>query len=143
MLGFVELYFNSENITITYKASTQRLPVKTDRHQLSRVFNNVIKNAIQAIPEDEHGLLDVTVEAENDFAVVSISDNGEGIQAEMAQKIFSPSFSTKNSGMGLGLAISKQIIESAGGKIWFESEAGKGTDFFITLPLQKTDDNEK
>ena len=66
---------------------------------------------------------------------IRIRDNGEGIPEEMHNKIFTPNFTTKTSGTGLGLAMCKSIVEQAGGQIWFETEVGKGTTFFVTLPV--------
>ncbi len=68
-----------------------------------------------------------------------VADNGTGIPEEMKGRLFQPNFTTKTTGMGLGLAISKRIIEHAGGKIWFETQAGKGTQFYISLPALQTD----
>ena len=69
--------------------------------------------------------------------LVMIQDNGAGIEEDMQSKIFQPNFTTKNSGMGMGLAIVKNIIINAGGKIWFQSELNKGTTFYVSLPLNK------
>jgi signal transduction histidine kinase len=66
---------------------------------------------------------------------VIIEDNGTGIPEEMKNKIFSPNFTTKTSGTGLGLAMCKGIVEQAKGEIWFETNASKGTSFHVTLPL--------
>ena len=71
--------------------------------------------------------------------VLSIQDNGTGISDELRDKIFSPNFTTKNSGMGLGLALVKNIIESSEGEIWFESTENVGTTFFISLPVFNAD----
>ncbi|MDQ6610055.1 MAG: HAMP domain-containing histidine kinase, partial [Bacteroidota bacterium] len=67
--------------------------------------------------------------------IISISDNGEGIPEEMQSKIFTPNFTTKTSGTGLGLAMCKNIVEQAGGHIWFETAEGQGTTFFVQLPV--------
>lgn len=66
---------------------------------------------------------------------LEINDNGRGIAPELKDKIFIPNFSTKSQGSGLGLAIAKSGVETAGGKIWFETEIGKGTTFYLTFPL--------
>ncbi len=66
---------------------------------------------------------------------MSLSDNGSGIPEELRRKLFTPNFTTKSSGMGLGLSIAKKYIENANGRIWFESEADKGSVFFVELPL--------
>ena len=69
------------------------------------------------------------------MAVIEVADNGEGISDELSDKLFSPSFTTKSSGMGLGLAIVKNIVENFSGHIWFETEPGSGTSFFIEIPV--------
>ena len=75
------------------------------------------------------------MEIQSDKVVVSISDNGSGIPEDLRWKLFTPNFTTKSSGMGLGLSIAKKYIENANGRIWFESEADKGSVFFVELPL--------
>jgi signal transduction histidine kinase len=70
--------------------------------------------------------------------LIMIQDNGAGIEEELQSKIFQPNFTTKNSGMGMGLAIVHNIIVNAGGKIWFQSELNKGTTFYVSLPLDST-----
>ena len=67
--------------------------------------------------------------------IIQFSDNGRGIPLEQREKVFSPSFTTKTSGMGLGLAMVKNIIQNAGGDITFKSEVGEGTEFIISLPV--------
>ena len=75
-------------------------------------------------------------EVQNDGVItISVKDNGEGIPEEMRSKIFTPNFTTKTSGTGLGLAMTKSIVEQAKGNIWFETEEGKGTTFFVQLPV--------
>ena len=71
-----------------------------------------------------------------DPAIVEVADNGEGISEEVRERIFTPSFTTKNSGMGLGLAMVKRMVEQAGGRVWFETSVGEGTSFFVALPLE-------
>lgn len=113
----------------------ESIPVLADPHQLGRIFNNIFKNAIQAIPDDRVGKVLVNVEMQKKWVKILISDNGKGIPPELSEKIFSPNFSTKNSGMGLGLAIAKKIIEQFGGNIHFSSELNVGTVFEINFPL--------
>jgi len=111
------------------------LKVFADKDQLKRVFVNLIKNAHQAKKENEQAIVRIKLYAEEQYVMVEVEDNGIGIGFELKDKIFSPNFSTKTSGMGLGLAISKKIIELAGGSIWFKSVVDKGTTFFIKLPV--------
>jgi signal transduction histidine kinase len=80
-------------------------------------------------------VISVSEEVRDDTIIVKVSDNGEGIPAEMQSKIFIPNFTTKSSGTGLGLAMSKTIVEQAKGSIWFETVEGEGTTFYVELPL--------
>jgi signal transduction histidine kinase len=112
--------------------------VKADKEQMLRVFTNLIKNAIQAMDEQVDGVAQISLTQENSAWIVEIKDNGVGIPDDLKGKIFVPNFTTKSSGMGLGLAMVKNIIESANGEISFVSEIGKGTTFFVSLPLTKT-----
>jgi signal transduction histidine kinase len=97
-----------------------------------------VKNAIQAIPEDRDGKIGISLETTEKNAIVRVMDNGRGIPVELGDKLFQPNFTTKSSGMGMGLAIVKNIIEHAGGKITYETEPGEGTTFMVELPLHIT-----
>ncbi|HKR06520.1 MAG TPA: ATP-binding protein, partial [Bacteroidia bacterium] len=103
--------------------------------QLNQVFINMITNAIDAI--EENGKISIATSAENDGIKISIRDTGSGMTEETKKKIFDPFFTTKDvgKGTGLGLSISYGIIEKHNGKIEVMSEAGKGTEFVITLPV--------
>jgi signal transduction histidine kinase len=81
------------------------------------------------------GNIEIQVSEKNNHVIVSVSDNGIGIPAELLSKIFTPNFTTKTGGMGLGLAIVKSIAEGMGGQTWFETTEGKGTTFFVEMPL--------
>lgn len=105
-----------------------------DKEQLLRVFNNLFRNAIQAIPEERKGRIDVSLTKEGHDFVIAVKDNGTGIADEVIDKIFVPNFTTKTAGMGLGLAMVKNIVESCNGNIWFETEKDKGTTFFVSFP---------
>ena len=107
-----------------------------DKDQMLRVFNNLIKNAIQAIPASKDGLVKVYTERDADFLKIVVEDNGKGISKENYNRIFVPNFTTKNSGMGLGLAMVQKIIENMGGQIYFETKEQMGTKFFIELKIQ-------
>jgi signal transduction histidine kinase len=105
-----------------------------DKEQLLRVFNNLFRNAIQAIPEDRKGRIEVTLSKQNMNFLVAVKDNGSGIADEVFDKIFVPNFTTKTHGMGLGLAMVKNIVETCNGKIWFETSKGHGTTFYVSFP---------
>ncbi|MGB3077066.1 MAG: ATP-binding protein [Chitinophagales bacterium] len=109
--------------------------VFADKNQLLSVFNNLLLNAAQSIPEDRAGNVTVITENLNGEVVVSVSDNGVGISEEEAKHVFIPSFTTKSSGTGLGLAISKDYVDSFGGTIDFISGKNVGTTFFVKLPF--------
>jgi len=100
-----------------------------------RVFNNLIKNAIQAIPAAQSGKVEVFAFTDNNTITVLVKDNGTGIPEHLRERIFIPNFTTKSSGSGLGLAICRNIIREAGGNIDFITETGKGTTFRVNLPL--------
>ena len=130
-----DLFSEVQDVELSLSKPDQDLWVYADKNHLVSVFNNIIKNAIQAIPEEREGFIHVKLYEEENLAIVKISDNGSGITDEMKEKVFVPNFTTKSSGTGLGLAISKNIIESVNGRIRFETEVGKGTDFYVTLPI--------
>jgi len=112
--------------------------IYADKEQLNGIFSNLFKNSIQAIPQGRAGLIKVTMETRGDKVIVSVSDNGTGIPESLQKKLFTPNFTTKSSGTGLGLSIAKKYVEGANGRIWFESEADKGTTFYIEFPLLYT-----
>ena len=109
--------------------------ILSDREQMRRVLINLLKNAEQSIPEGRQGVIRITVRKKEGKVEIRIRDNGQGIPENLREKIFQPNFTTKSSGMGLGLAICKRIIESMGGEIGFVSEVGGGTEFFIILDI--------
>ncbi len=121
---------------ITFSCSEKEIITVMDRTQLIRIITNLVKNAIQAIPEDqETKTIVVTVQHDNEQVTIVVQDNGLGINPDNQEYIFEPKFTTKTSGMGLGLGIIKNIIENYKGTITFESEMGKGTTFKVTLPF--------
>jgi signal transduction histidine kinase len=122
---------------LSYSGADKDLYAFADREQLILVFNNLIKNAFQAIPTNKNGYIDINVKSDNDKIYVFIKDNGTGMNEETKEKLFSPNFTTKSTGMGLGLAISKNIIQMLGGDITFESEWNVGTVFKIEIPKLK------
>ncbi|MCX6254583.1 MAG: ATP-binding protein [Bacteroidia bacterium] len=135
----LELFKNTDNVTFWVRwPHESKVIIYADKEHLNGVFSNLIKNGIQSIPPGREGLIKVNLEVKSDKAIVTISDNGTGIPEDLQKKLFTPNFTTKSSGTGLGLSIVKKYIESANGKIWFESEADKGTVFYVELPLMYT-----
>ena len=134
----IELYKDILPIDFrTDESIKNRSFVYADRKQLLRVFNNLIKNSVQAIKDPEKGKIEIVASMKDNNFIIYVKDNGAGIARDQISKIFTPSFTTKSGGMGLGLAIVKNIIENSGGRIRFESEEGVGTTFIIELPSYK------
>lgn len=126
--------FNEEYIT--FESQEKEIVSKMDRTQLIRIITNLVKNAIQAIPDyQENKRVLVRIKRELNNIIITIQDNGTGIESQHINNIFDPKFTTKNSGMGLGLGIIKNIIENYNGTITFETELGKGTIFTVSLPI--------
>ena len=121
---------------ITYHPSEKKLYANLDKTQLIRIVTNLLKNAIQATENIENPIIDVTVLSKEKNLIISVADNGKGISDDLKDLIFEPKFTTKTSGMGLGLAITKNIIEAYNGSISFTSKEGKGTVFTVVLPKE-------
>jgi signal transduction histidine kinase len=124
-------------IQITYEGPDIAIPVMADRSQLVRIITNLMKNATQAIPDDREGVIRVRLTRDGAEAVLRVVDNGTGISPEAQERLFTLYFTTKTSGTGLGLAMSRQMVEAWGGSIRYETQPGKGTTFTIRLPMLK------
>jgi two-component system nitrogen regulation sensor histidine kinase NtrY len=134
VVGLALEIFN-ENF-IEFHSQEKKIVTVMDRAQLIRVITNLVKNAIQAIPEDHpEPKVEVHIEKQGNEIVIAVKDNGTGISIEDKSRIFEPKFTTKTSGMGLGLGIIKNIVESYKGTIRFETEIGKGTTFYVSFPV--------
>lgn len=131
----VLLLGKESDMPIDWKFVKEDVRVMADPLQLGRVFTNILKNAIQSIPEGRTGEIAAELKIQGKLVIVEFRDNGKGIPESLRDKIFSPNFSTKNSGMGLGLAISRKIVEQLGGAITYQTKEGVGTTFTITLPV--------
>lgn len=119
---------------IKFSAENDDIIAKFDRTQLIRVVTNLVKNAIQAVEDVKNPAVLVAVTQEDQEVVICISDNGIGISEENIEKIFEPKFTTKSSGMGLGLAMVKSIVENYKGSITMTSKLNKGTIFKVRFP---------
>lgn len=129
------LFENSNGIKINISTSKEHIFVVGEFQPFVRIFNNLIKNAYQAIREKEDGEINITAQEENSMCLISIQDNGCGIKEEDFPKIFSPHFTTKQDGNGIGLTIVKNIVESYDGTISFLSKENEGTTFNIRFQL--------
>lgn len=129
------LFEHQDGITLSVHLPERNVKILADKNQILRVFSNLIHNAIQAIAEGDKGLIRIELTVELNLIKISIADNGKGISDEVKEKIFQPYFTTRSSGTGLGLAMTKKIIEFWNGKIWFEPNNEKGTIFHLEFPL--------
>ncbi len=133
ILDSIKTRVGSQRIEV-HKRFCQGLSViNVDKEQINRVFSNLMINALEAMSHG--GKMTITTEIEEDFLVVTIQDTGEGIPEEDIIRIFDPFFSTKPSGVGLGLSICYGIIVSHGGIIGVESKPKEGTVFTVALPI--------
>jgi len=123
-----------EQNNINFKSSKESIIIKHDKEQWIRVMTNLIKNSIQAIPSDRDPNINIKISDSTNSIKIIVSDNGLGVLEENKEKIFEPKFTTKTDGMGLGLGIVKNIINSHRGKISYKSKQKKGTKFIISLP---------
>ena len=123
-----------EQNNINFQSSKESIVIKLDKEQWIRVMTNLIKNSIQAIPSDREQNINVEISDSTNSVKIVVSDNGLGVLEKNKEKIFEPKFTTKTDGMGLGLGIVKNIINSHRGKISYKSKQKKGTKFIISLP---------
>jgi signal transduction histidine kinase len=125
----------SKAVEITLHKDPSLPEVEHDSDQIHQVLLNLLLNALQAI--DQKGKIAVTVERQQDTAVIEVVDNGRGISPELLPNIFRPFFTTKGDGTGLGLSLARRIVEDHQGRIDVTSTVGKGTTFAVVLPLQR------
>jgi K+-sensing histidine kinase KdpD len=133
----ITTYRERKNIKIVSNSIPDKLEIYADKSRIFEVLSNLIRNSIRFSDEEEATII-VNVEQKEGYAVVEVRDNGRGIDPEIMPKLFTK-FATKSyQGIGLGLYISKSIVEAHGGKIWAENNRnGKGATFTFTLPVQK------
>jgi len=121
---------------IEYSVEEKEILTLFDRTQLIRVITNLINNAIQAIPEDRSPIIKISVASTQRTIVINIEDNGNGISEQNKNKIFEPSFTTKSSGMGLGLSMIQSIMLAYNGSITFKTKENQGTIFKLVFPIK-------
>ena len=131
----VDLYSRIRKVDIRWNKVFGSVVMKADKTHMNRVFTNLFANAVDACHDKPLCKIKIEEVQKDGLITISVQDNGEGIPTEMRSKIFTPNFTTKSSGTGLGLAMTKSIVEQAKGHIWFETEEEKGTTFFIQLPV--------
>lgn len=123
--------------TVKFNSSVKEMKLHFDKIYLIRVITNLVKNAIQAVPENRKPEVNVYLQKMKDLIVIRVSDNGIGIAPHLGDKVFEPKFTTTTGGTGLGLAMVKKIIEDYNGDIRYQSEENRGTEFIIKIPHGK------
>ncbi len=131
----ITLYSTNDEIQINADLDTHEILIEADKTQINRLFTNLLQNAVQSVPDFRQVVIDIKSELIENKVQISIKDNGNGIPESMYSKIFTPNFTTKTSGTGLGLAMCKGIVEKLNGRIWFETKEGEGACFFVELPV--------
>jgi two-component system nitrogen regulation sensor histidine kinase NtrY len=133
----VIIFKHMDNVRIEFQPPEQPFMINADRDQLLRCFNNLLKNAIEAMPPERLGIIHINYTINRNSILLKVQDNGNGIPENVRERIFEPNFTTKSSGTGLGLAFVKNSIENAGGKVWYETVIGEGTTFYLNFPESK------
>jgi signal transduction histidine kinase len=129
------LYDSNEKIFMQWKLLNDPIELFADKTHINRLFTNLIQNALQSVKNGTMPQVQVSTMLQGQTVLVKITDNGDGIPENIQEKIFTPNFTTKTSGTGLGLAMCKRITEQMNGQIWFETAEGEGTSFFVRLPI--------
>jgi signal transduction histidine kinase len=124
-----------KGIKVTTKVIGNAKPINTDIAYMRRILTNLMTNAVQAMQEE--GKLIIQAAKKKDVIVITIEDTGVGIPEEVKTKMFTPLFTTKSKGQGLGLAVVKRLVDALKGTIVFDSVAGKGTKFIVELPQKQ------
>ncbi len=138
-----EVQVQSANVKVVRKLTADLPETTADAGQIEQVLTNLVANAIQAMDgQPGPGIIEVTTERRGDRIRIAVADNGPGIPMQIIDKIFDPFFTTKGpgKGTGLGLSICYSIMEEHKGRIWVESEVGKGSQFIVELPVVKCPD---
>ncbi len=124
----------AQGVDIDLAFASTVAPVSLDAHQIRSVFENLTTNALEAMTSP--GTLRVSIQRQGDEALVSFADTGPGMPPEVARQLFTPFFTTKDEGNGIGLATARRIVEAHGGTLDFTTRLGEGTCFVVRLPIQ-------
>jgi len=125
--------FKEENVS--FKSNFEKIIINIDKPQIVRIITNLVKNSIQACQNVSSPKINVTIKKKDNLVEIKVHDNGHGIPEDVRPNVFEPNFTTKSGGMGLGLGMVKNLVNSYEGKINFETKIDKGTIFKITFPL--------
>jgi two-component system sporulation sensor kinase C len=138
VVTLLESVARKEGVTLAYEPADFPGTVRLPEGEVKQILYNVIRNAIQASPLN--GTVDIHVELESDSVQIAIADQGPGVPEGIRERIFEPFFSTKQSrgqaGMGLGLSVTRSLLDAMGGRIELETEVGQGSTFLLTFPIR-------
>ena len=135
----IAVFQSESNTRFIFSSSRESLSVFIDKGQWIQVMNNLLKNAIQATSTKDNPEINVRMEVNSDYCVLSVTDNGVGISEDIKDRIFVPHFTTKSTGSGIGLIIVRQILENHNAEITFNSNLGEGTTFSIKFSINESD----
>lgn len=128
---------NNSGITIEKRLQTDMEYIEIDELQIKEVFTNIFLNAVEAVKDVPNPMIIIETKQDEEYTYIIITDNGQGIPKENIDSVFTPFFSTKEKGVGLGLSITRDIVEKHGGNIALDSEKNKGTKVTVKLPLHR------
>jgi two-component system sensor histidine kinase DctS len=136
-ISLLESAFKRDGIKVIDGFSHARAIINGDAVMLEQTLFNLLRNAADSMAEIDPSRRVVTIDLESrdDYAILSVGDEGSGIPVENRTRIFDPLFTTKTEGMGMGLSVCRTVVESHKGRMWFESRTGGGTIFYIRIPL--------
>ncbi len=137
LLSIKTLYESNEDATLHWSMLEQPVMILADKTHVNRLFTNLVLNAMQSVPEGRQAQISISETLEESAVLIEVKDNGDGIPDDIQPKIFTPNFTTKSSGTGLGLAMCRRIVEQMGGTIWFETRQQQGTSFYVRIPLAR------
>ena len=133
----IDMLCHKNNIKLTSKIIDDDIYINADYNRLTQVFINLLKNSVEAIPQDKKGTIDISEKLKSNNLIITIKDNGKGMSKELLNKIKEPFYTTKQKGTGLGVSLSDQIIKAHNGTLNYESKEGEYTKVIITLPVEK------
>lgn len=141
--SLVDLFQKDSKTKVILERGAPDLYVYMDKSYFIRVFTNLIQNAIQAIDAEKEGLVAVSYEQKEEDVVIEVRDNGSGFPEELQEKLFVPYFTTKSSGTGLGLSMTRSMVEHSDGSVWFKTIVDEGSSFYVRLPLANEEGPEQ
>ena len=133
----INMLCKKNNIKLTSKLIDDDIYINADYNRLTQVFINILKNSVEAIPKNKEGIISINEKLKNNQIIITIKDNGEGMNKEVLDKIKEPFYTTKSKGTGLGVSLSNQIIKAHEGALNYESKEKEYTKVIITLPVKK------